>query len=125
MIKKLLIMLTTFEILFLIILNFGNIFSRITTREATEINLCPFEYPNAYFNGTNCCKSQKNCQQKSLEFHNTCCNSADYVLCPFESGCDDCEFSRFRNKRFMLFEMLETLPYFWNLNIYPHTFGCL
>ena len=102
---KLLIMLTTFEILFLIILNFGNIFSRITTREATEINLCPFEYPNAYFNGTNCCKSQKNCQQKSLEFHNTCCNSADYVFCPFESGCDDCEFSRFRNKRLMLFEM--------------------
>ena len=107
---------TTFEILFLIILNFGNIFSRITTREATEINLCPFEYPNAYFNGTNCCKSQKNCQQKSLEFHNTCCNSADYVFCPFESGCDDCEFSRFRNKRFMLLEMFKWNA--WNFAIF-------
>ena len=87
------------KILFLIFLNFGNIFSspedwnfsRITTREATEINLCPFEYPNAYFNGTNCCKSKKNCNQKSLEFQSTCCNSADYVLCTFDSGCDDCK----------------------------------
>ena len=66
----------------------------VTSCFYSEINLCPFEYPNVYHEGKNCCKYPTDCNGKPLQYSSTCCKNADYFLCPFDSGCDDCKFQK-------------------------------